>query len=387
MNLNSKRSYWLAGTAAVLLFAAGGAFAQTAPPASGEVTTTTDPKTGETRRTSTATDNGVTTSATAVSNASGQLEEVVVTANKRRENLQEVPIAVTAITAQTAAAVGVTDVSSLQTTVPGLQFPRIASGTTPALRGVGTTFGFGGQENLVALYMDDVYIASPAAATFSFNNIDQIEVLKGPQGTLFGRNALAGVINVTTRTPGASPRADISVGYANYNTLSGSFYGSTPIGDKLAADIAIMGDNQIDGWGRNLTTGKPAFTTRDLAIRSKWVYRPDDATVVTLIALLGLIVFNALETRLPLLPQPLTVMIRVGVRPEVEIAVRERLEELSDATLRGGYERQNPDLVRLWRVVRYRARRRANGLQETIAALEALEGVVELSWETVKAAS
>ncbi len=226
-----------------------------------------------------------TADAAAVSAAdSGQVQEIVVTANKRKESLQNVPIAVTAITAQTAAAVGVTDVSSLQTTVPGLEFPRLFSGSSPALRGIGTSFGFGGQENVVAMYIDDVYIASPSATTFAFNNIDQIEVLKGPQGTLFGRDAMAGVINVATRTPSEEPKADLTLGYANYNTFSGSFYGDYAFNPKVMADLALTGDNQTQGWGKNLYNGKPAFTDRDLSGRNKWLIKPDDQTTITLIA-------------------------------------------------------------------------------------------------------
>ncbi len=204
-----------------------------------------------------------------------------MTANKRRESLQDVPIAVTAVSAETAAAVGVTDVGSLQTTVPSLQFPKLFSGSSPALRGIGTNFGIGGVENVVPIYIDDVYIPSPSATNFSFNNIQQIEVLKGPQGTLFGRNALAGVINITTRTPSPTPMADLSVGYANYNTPSGAFYGSAPISDKLLADLALTASDQMDGWGKNLFTGKDAFKDKEFAGRSKWVFTPDSRTTVT----------------------------------------------------------------------------------------------------------
>jgi iron complex outermembrane receptor protein len=217
--------------------------------------------------------------------AAATVEEVVVTANKRRESLQNVPIAVTAITAQKAAAIGVTDISSLQVTVPGLQFPRLFSGSSPALRGIGSSFGIGGEENEVALYIDDVYIASASAASaLNFNNVDQIEVLYGPQGTLFGRNAMAGVINISTTTPSARPKADISVGYANYNTFSGSVYGNLPISDSVMTNLAITGGDQLDGWGHNLYTGKYAFTESDYSIRNKWLIIPDAKTKITLIA-------------------------------------------------------------------------------------------------------
>ncbi len=215
-------------------------------------------------------------------NAASQVEEITVTADKRKESLQQVPVAVTAVTAATAAEIGITDVSSIQTAVPGLEFPRLFSGSTPTLRGVGTNFGIGGEESVVAIYVDDVYIASPSATTFALNNIDQIEVLKGPQGTLFGRNAMGGVINITTRTPSSTPVLDVSAGYANYETFSGSIYASTPITDQLAADIAISGNDQVKGWGKNLYTGRDAFTEHDFNARSKWVYKPTDKTTITL---------------------------------------------------------------------------------------------------------
>ena len=217
--------------------------------------------------------------------AAATVQDLVVTANKRKESLQNVPIVVTAVTAQKAAAVGVTDISSLQTTVPGLQFPRLFSGSSPALRGVGSSFGIGGEENEVALYIDDVYIASASAASaLNFNSIDQIEVLYGPQGTLFGRNAMAGVINISTRAPMQDPKADLTLGYANYETFSGSFYGNLPISDKVATNLAISADDQVHGWGKNLYTGKDAFTDKSVSVRNKWLITPDDDTTITLIA-------------------------------------------------------------------------------------------------------
>src|SRR3546814_18636482 len=88
----------------------------------------------------------------------------------------------------------------------------------------------------VATYVDGVYISSPQANFFSFNNIERIEVLKGPQGTLFGRNATGGVIQVVTRDPSQTPSADISVGYGNFNTFSQGFYGTTGITDGLISE-------------------------------------------------------------------------------------------------------------------------------------------------------
>ena len=221
--------------------------------------------------------------ATATAAATASVKEVVVTANKRQESVQQVPIVVTAVTAQKAAEVGVTDISTLQTTVPGLQFPRLFSGSSPALRGIGSSFGIGGEENEVALYIDDVYIASASVASaLDFNNIDQIEVLYGPQGTLFGRNAMAGVINIATKNPSALPKADLSLGYGNYQTYDGSFYANVPLGDKVMTNLSVTGNDQVQGWGKNLYSGQDAFKSWAWSVRNKWLFRPDDLTEITL---------------------------------------------------------------------------------------------------------
>src|SRR6185437_3927085 len=113
-----------------------------------------------------------------------------------------------------------------------------------------------------------------------FNNVASVEVDKGPQGTLFGRNATGGVIQITTRDPQNTPAGNIEIGYGNYNTTTANAYVTTGITDKLAADLAIYYLDQKDGWGRNLATGSDIFTEKNLALRSKWLYRVSDDTSV-----------------------------------------------------------------------------------------------------------
>jgi iron complex outermembrane receptor protein len=160
-----------------------------------------------------------------------QLTSVVVTAQRRAEDIQSVPLAITAATSTELLDEGVTDTASLSLAVPGLSYTLGGNGSTPFIRGVGSTIDSVGSEASVATYVDGVYIASINASLFDFNNIDRIEVLKGPQGTLFGRNATGGVIQVITKDPSLTPSADVQVGYGNYNTTSGSFYGTTGLGD------------------------------------------------------------------------------------------------------------------------------------------------------------
>ena len=188
----------------------------------------------------------------------GGLEEIVVTANKRAENMQTVPIAISALTADEAGKIGVVNGQTLAQVIPGLQLNRQTNGSTPFLRGVGNPSTQAGTEPAVAMYVDDVYYGSSAVALSNYNSIQRIEVLKGPQGTLFGRNATGGVINVFTKDPTPEPQLDVSLGYGNYDTWSGSLYATGELTDGLSANIAAYGEEQNDGWGRYFTTGNDA---------------------------------------------------------------------------------------------------------------------------------
>jgi iron complex outermembrane receptor protein len=130
------------------------------------------------------------------------LEEIVVTAQKRQENMQDVPIAVTAISGDALEKAGVTDTFDLKAVAPSLNFSTAVGGFgLPRIRGVGSTGTGPGIENPVATYIDGVYIGSSTGALTSLNDIEQVAVLKGPQGTLFGRNATGGLIQITTKKP------------------------------------------------------------------------------------------------------------------------------------------------------------------------------------------
>ncbi len=213
------------------------------------------------------------------------LEEIVVTAQKREERQQNVPISITTVTAAGAERAGVTGTESLGASVPALQFSRqTGNGATPFIRGVGSTSGTIGSESPVALYVDDVYIGSPSAALQSFNNIDQIEVLKGPQGTLFGRNATGGVVSIHTRKPSQDTAIDASAGYSRFNTFDGNFYATGGITDTLAVNFAATGHDQKDGYGRDVTTGDDVYKSKYYGLRSEALWKPSSATQLLLIA-------------------------------------------------------------------------------------------------------
>jgi iron complex outermembrane receptor protein len=221
--------------------------------------------------------------------ASGQkaeagLPEIVITATRRTQNLQDVPISVSAITGDVAAAAGITGTTTLQEVVPSLTVSRQGPSTAIYLRGLGSSSGSPATENSVAIYLDGVYQPAAGGNFFEFNNIERIEVLKGPQGTQFGRNATAGVIQVITKDPQQAPELKVELGYANYGTVSGNAYVSGGVGPNLAANLAVTYSNQSVGWGHDLFTGADTIPPRDIGVRGKLLWSADDATDIRLAA-------------------------------------------------------------------------------------------------------
>ena len=219
------------------------------------------------------------------SGPSDEIQEIVVTAQKRSERLVDVPIAVSNLTAAQLQSSGVTGFTDLAVAIPGLSFTSTGGFASPRLRGVGSSTGGPGIEQAVAVYVDGVYYASDAATLFNFNelNLDQITVLKGPQGTLFGRNATGGVVQITTREPSADLVLEANAGYGNYNTKTGAVYVAGGLADHLLANFAVRGQFQGDGYGTNLVTGNPTQRqTRDFDARSKIVFEPSEDTKATL---------------------------------------------------------------------------------------------------------
>lgn len=210
------------------------------------------------------------------------VEEVVVTAQRRSERLQDVPLSISALTSDALENKGVSDAQALTSVVPGLQFGSQGPAGTPFIRGVGAVLGNPSDEPSVATYVDGVYIAAPFANYTAFNNIERIEVLKGPQGTLFGRNATGGVIQVITPDPSQTPSAKMRIGYANYQTMSSSVYGTTGITDDLAIDLAAQIEDQGEGWGRNRFLNRDVLKKKEYSFRSKVLFTPTDATEIRL---------------------------------------------------------------------------------------------------------
>lgn len=227
------------------------------------------------------------------------LADIIVTAQRKSERLQEVPIAVNVIQSEALTSRGVTTTTDLPALVPALSFAMTGGAGTPYLRGVGSNAGNPNDEPSVATYIDGVYIASPYANATSLANIDQIEVLKGPQGTLFGRNATGGVIQVITRDPQRTPALEASIGYGNFQTVSGSLYATTGLSENLAIDIALQGSDQGEGWGYNFVRNEETYLTTSYGARSKLVFTPNDTLRAVLSADYSYLKSNTSDYRLP----------------------------------------------------------------------------------------
>lgn len=209
------------------------------------------------------------------------LGDIVVTAQRRAQRLQDVPVAVSTIDSESLAVGGIVSTDGLEQSVPAISITRQLSGATPYIRGVGTQSVQAGNEPAVAFYVDGVYYASPYANIFNFNNIEQVEVLRGPQGTLFGRNATGGLVHVHTRDPQANPTMRASVSYGNYGTVQSSVYASGG-SDKVAFDVAGSIVYQRDGYGKNLFTGADVNYRRERGARSKIKLTPTDNLTIML---------------------------------------------------------------------------------------------------------
>jgi len=219
--------------------------------------------------------------ADSVSNSEVGLQEIIVTAQKRSENLQTVPIAITAASGETLASRGVANTMQLGLVSPGLNINETAGAFQPSIRGIGTSSSLA--ENPVALYVDGVYIPQQKDGLREFEDIEQISVLNGPQGTLFGRNATAGVIQITTKAPSFDVSGRVHADIDSYLTGKIGGYITGGLTDNIAASLSASFTKQGNGWGKNLTTGLDTYRIEHNGqVRGKLLFRLGDNTSMTL---------------------------------------------------------------------------------------------------------
>ena len=130
------------------------------------------------------------------------------------------------------------------------------------------------------MYLDGVYLTSPWASSFPIASVERTEVLKGPQGTLFGRNTTGGVIQFVSRSPDKEA-LEGSLGYGNYDTVTATLYQAAKLSDTLAENVSVDYRNQGHGYGTNTTRNEDAFFHNSFSIQTKWVWEPSDSTKFT----------------------------------------------------------------------------------------------------------
>lgn len=204
------------------------------------------------------------------------IEEIVVTAQKRSENLQDVPVSVTALTSDALAARGVNNVLALNNLAPGMRISAADAAANPKIyiRGVGLSDFNPNASSGVGVYVDGVYIGSPLAQMAGFFDLAQIEVLRGPQGTLYGRNTNGGAINITTKRPSQTFGADASLEYGSFNAVTADLgVGGPIVADKLAFRVAAQYVKD-DGYTYNRVTGHDLNAADHWAGRMSLLYTP-----------------------------------------------------------------------------------------------------------------
>ncbi len=198
----------------------------------------------------------------------GGSADIIVTAQRRSERLQDVPISVNVVDSSRLASAAVNDMQQLNAVVPGLNIAVNVGAFTPSIRGIATQSNI--VETPVAIYLDGVYLANSREGLRDLMDIEQIAVLKGPQGTLFGRNATAGVIQLTTRAPKYDLEAQVKFGFDNYSTLRSGLYLTGGLNDKVAASVSLSYSSQGEGWGRSLANGMDLYKVdHNISLRGK----------------------------------------------------------------------------------------------------------------------
>ncbi|MBJ7437461.1 MAG: TonB-dependent receptor [Sphingopyxis sp.] len=188
--------------------------------------------------------------------------EIVVTANRREETLQKVPAAITAITGETLARDNITSLEGVADRTPGLTFAAFAAGQPEiAIRGVGTKEDGPAASDSTVVSIDGVYIAARSAQVFDLFDLERVEVLRGPQGTLYGKNSIGGSINFVTLKPSEDFRMKLQVKAGNYGRMDAAGLISGPIAENLFAKVALS-YRSSDGYLRNVLAGSPQFGER-----------------------------------------------------------------------------------------------------------------------------
>jgi len=232
--------------------------------------------------------------------ATRELEEIVVTARFREESLQQTPLAITAISGESLANNGATSVIDIADWAPNVVIDQLGSGWGPTLAATVRGLGYGDfkatSEQTVTIYIDDVVLGRPTGAILDLLDLERVEVLRGPQGTLFGKNAIGGVVRMISRKPGEGEQnGDVEVTIGTYDRIDvrGSFE-TTLIEDKLFSRVSYV-SKQRDGWQNNvdfrcdmIARGTPELAGVGDGIVG-WAPDPDGAGPLTAAPIIGVV--------------------------------------------------------------------------------------------------
>lgn len=213
------------------------------------------------------------------------LTELVITARRRVETAQNVPIPISVVGGAQVEETGAFNVNRLKELVPTVQlYSSNPRNTTLNIRGLGSTFGLtnDGIDPGVGFYVDGVYYARPAATTLDFIDIERIEVLRGPQGTLFGKNTTAGAFNITTRAPKFNPGATFEVSYGNFGFVQAKASITGGLTSKLAGRLSFSG-TQRNGTVTNVATQQSVNDLNNIGVRGQLLYVPNEKLKLTFI--------------------------------------------------------------------------------------------------------
>ncbi|HWW58175.1 MAG TPA: TonB-dependent receptor [Sphingopyxis sp.] len=206
--------------------------------------------------------------------------DIVVTAQKRSERLQDVPIAVSALGGDSLERQRVTQADELASKIVNLQLTSTVGDNTPifALRGVSMSDYSLNQASPVATYYDEVYKGNFAFLGVAMYDLERVEVLRGPQGTLYGKNTTGGAVNLISRTPVlGDTEGYLNLGYGNYNRYEANGAVSVPLGETLAARVAFT-FARADGWFKNQLPGEPDLASvREYGVRGSLLFEPSDS--------------------------------------------------------------------------------------------------------------
>jgi iron complex outermembrane receptor protein len=218
--------------------------------------------------------------------ASSNVQEVVVTAERRSERLIQVPASVAALSRESLKKAGINNTSDIAKLVPGVAIQFYGIFLQPAVRGVSSSGANVGESSNVATYIDGVYQPQQMATFFQLPDVQQIEILKGPQGALYGQDATGGAILVNSLSPSFTTQGHASISYGNFNDIDLRGYATGKLlgeaGHGIAGSLALGYENR-DGFRTNFVTGQRDFGMDSKVARGKLLFEPSDKTKLTVI--------------------------------------------------------------------------------------------------------